>query len=181
MLAAILLTGGGLLMGAAMSHTLCLGVGNTLLTDEGAGVHAMHFLQSQEDLPDRLRFLDAGTLSFVLADAIAAAANLIIFDAAELGREPGTVQVFEGDAFDDFLSGGRRSVHEVGLADLMDITRLQDCLPRNRALIGIQPAEFGWGEAPGDTVRAAIPRAAGLARKLVARWSQQAPPIVANR
>jgi hydrogenase maturation protease len=168
-------------MGAAMSHTLCLGVGNTLLTDEGAGVHAMRFLERQPNLPDNIRFLDAGTMSFTLADSIAEATNLLIFDAAELGEKPGTVRLFEGDAMDDFLLGGRRSVHEVGFADLMDIARLLDCLPVNRALIGIQPADFGWGEEPGEVVRAAMPQAAGLARELLARWSQMLLPGVVNQ
>lgn len=169
------------MMGAAMGHTLCLGVGNTLLTDEGAGVHAMRFLRMQSGLPHDLRFLDAGTLSFVLADAVAEASSLIIFDAAELGEKPGSVRLFEGEAFDDFLRGRRCSVHEVGFADLMDIARLQDCLPGNRGLIGIQPADFGWGEVPGETVRAALPRAAGLARELLTRWSEDALPGVVNR
>ena len=121
-----------------MSHTLILGVGNTLLTDEGAGVHALHYFQGRAPQRDDLEFLDAGTLSFVLADDIAAATNIIIFDAAELGAEPGALCIFEGDAFDEFLLSGKRSVHEVGFADLMDIARLQDCLPAKRALIGIQ-------------------------------------------
>lgn len=154
-----------------MSETLILGVGNTLLTDEGAGVHAMAYLQQSPDIPENVTFIDAGTLSFVLADAIAGADNLIIFDAAQLDREPGSVQVFEGDALDEFLVSGRRSVHEVGFADLMDIARLQDSLPRRRALIGIQPGDFGWGDAPGDAVQAALPEAAQLARKLIDQWS----------
>ena len=159
-----------------MSETLILGVGNTLLTDEGAGVHAMAYLQQSPDIPENVTFIDAGTLSFVLADAIAGADNLIIFDAAQLDREPGSVQVFEGDALDEFLVSGRRSVHEVGFADLMDIARLQDSLPRRWALIGIQPGDFGWGDAPGDAVQAALPEAAMLARELIDQWSADSRP-----
>ena len=164
-----------------MGDTLILGVGNTLLTDEGAGVHAMTYLQREGDLPDNVRFLDAGTLSFVLADDIASAANLIIFDAAQLDADAGEVCVFEGPALDEFLTSGRRSVHEVGFADLMDIARLQDCLPRRRALIGIQPGDFGWGSEPGNAVRAALPRAAARARELLADWAAESMPEVVNQ
>ena len=154
-----------------MTSTLVLGVGNTLLADEGAGVHALNYLaQHYDDLPNT-EFLDAGTLSFTLAADIADADNLLVFDAAQLDDEPAAIRVFEGAAFDGFLISGRRSVHEVGFADLMDIARLQDCLPGNRALIGIQPEVLGWGENPGDKVAAAIPEAAALAADMIRRWS----------
>ena len=89
-----------------MSQTLILGVGNTLLSDEGAGVHALHYLEEHGDIAGDVEFLDAGTLSFTLADAIASARNLIILDAAELSESPGKVRVFEGDELDDFLLSG---------------------------------------------------------------------------
>lgn len=164
-----------------MSDTLILGVGNTLQRDDGAGVHAMCYLRDHEPALGDARFVDAGTLSFVLADDIASAANLIIFDAAELGADPGTVRVFEGPEFDTFLQSGKRSVHEVGFADLMDIARLQECLPMRRALIGIQPGEFGWGDEPGEKVRAAIPEAAQQARKIIERWSSETLPEAVNQ
>ena len=159
-----------------MTKILVLGVGNTLLSDEGAGVHAMHYLQSQTSSRVDVEYLDAGTLSFTLADDIASAAHLIILDAAQLGEKPGTVRVFENDELDEFLRFGRRSVHEVGFADLMDIARLQDCLPLNRALIGIQPGDLGWGERPGAAVEAAFPVVADRVAELIRKWSMQNAP-----
>ncbi len=154
--------------------TLVLGVGNTLLADEGAGVHAMQFLEDQYDLPDT-DFLDGGTLSFTLAGAIAEATNLIVFDAAQLDSEPGCIRVFEGAEFQNYLSSGCRSVHEVGFADLMDITRLLDCLPDNCALIGIQPGYVDWSDRPSEAVRDAIPKAAAHGAALIYRWHDETP------
>lgn len=160
--------------------TLILGVGNTLLADEGAGVHAMHFLKDNYELPDT-EFLDGGTLSFTLADAIAEATNLIIFDATQLDAKPGFVRVFEGAEFDDFLKSGCRSVHEVGFADLMDISRLQDSIPKNYALIGIQPEYLGWGDSPGETVCASFPKAASMAASLIDSWADEISDNVVNQ
>ena len=154
--------------------TLVLGIGNTLLADEGAGVHAMQFLKDQYDLPDT-EFLDGGTLSFTLAGAIAEATNLIVFDAAQLDGDPGFVRVFEGAEFQDFVMSGCRSVHEVGFADLMDITRLLDCLPDNCALIGIQPGYVGWSDRPGEEVRNAIPQAVAQGAALICKWQGESP------
>lgn len=156
-----------------MSGTLVLGVGNILLADEGAGVHAMRYLEDTHELPDTT-YLDGGTLSFTLAADIADADNLIVLDAAQLDDEPGTVRVFEDDEFDDFLTSGRISVHEVGFADLMDIARLEGTLPKHYALIGIQPEQLGWGEAPGAAVARAIPRAAEKAAELIDKWTEEA-------
>ncbi len=152
---------------------LVLGVGNTLHADEGAGVYAMQFLKDQYDLPDT-EFLDGGTLSFTLTGAIAEATNLIIFDAAQLDCEPGFVRVFEGAEFQEFLMSGCHSVHEVGYADLMDITRLLDCAPGNCALIGIQPKYVDWSDRPGEAVREAIPKAAAQGAALICKWLDEA-------
>jgi len=154
-----------------MTGTLVLGVGNILLADEGAGVHAMHYLEDTHDLPDT-SFLDGGTLSFTLAGDIADAENLIVFDAAQLEDEPGAVRVFEDEEVDEFLKSGRLSVHEVGFADLMDIARLEGTLPKHYALIGIQPEQLGWGEAPGAAVTRAIPEAAEQAAALIDKWTR---------
>jgi hydrogenase maturation protease len=151
--------------------TVVLGVGNTLLADEGAGVHAMHFLKNHYPLPDT-EFLDGGTLGFALADALAEATHLIIFDAAELDAEPGVVRVLEGADLEEFLLSGSHSVHEVGFADLMDVMRMLDCMPDEYALIGIQPESVDWGDRPGETVSAAIPEAAARAAALISRWSE---------
>ncbi len=154
--------------------TLVLGVGNTLHADEGAGVYAMQFLKDQYDLPDT-EFLDGGTLSFTLTGAIAEATNLIIFDAAQLDSEPGFVRVFEGAEFQEFLMSGCHSVDEVGFADLMDVTRLLDCVPNNCALIGIQPEYVDWSDRPGEAVREAIPKAAAQGAALICKWLDEAP------
>ena len=162
-----------------MSRTLVMGVGNVLLADEGAGVHAMRYLADHYDLPDTT-YLDAGTLSFSLAADIAEADHLIVFDAAQIDEEPGSVRVFQDEEVDEFLKSGKGSVHEVGFADLMDIARLEGYLPERRALIGIQPEKLGWGEFPSETVRRSMPRAAGNAAALIHKWKQPALQKAAN-
>jgi hydrogenase maturation protease len=152
--------------------TLILGIGNSLLRDEGAGVHAVRMLAQQTIGRDDIELMDGGTLSFTLAAAIEDADQLIVIDAAQLGGAPGTTQVFEGAAMDSFVGGNRkRSVHEVSLVDLLMIARLADHLPQRRALIGIQPQELDWGEQPSAAVAAAIPQACNHALQLVDAWS----------
>jgi hydrogenase maturation protease len=149
---------------------LILGIGNNLLSDEGVGVHVVQHLQARETLPAGVTLMDGGTLSFTLAEPIAQADALIVVDAARLDAAPGTIRVVEGEAMDAFLRGARNSVHEVSLADLMDMARLTGDLPQRRCLVGIQPESLDWGEAPSAAVAAAIPAAARQVREIALRW-----------
>lgn len=154
------------------NETLILGIGNTLLSDEGAGIHALNHLQSEYPNIPNLTFLDGGTLSFTLATWIEDCTNLIVFDAAELHQPAGTVNTFVGAAMDEFLGASRRSAHEVGLMDLMDIARLTEHLPENRALIGIQPDIMDWGMEPTAAVKNALDSAAKEAVMLIKQWQE---------
>ncbi|HEY9150780.1 MAG TPA: hydrogenase maturation protease, partial [Gammaproteobacteria bacterium] len=114
---------------------LVLGIGNSLLSDEGVGVHAIHSLEKESPLPG-VQYLDGGTLSFTLAGTIEDSEQLIVVDAAELGAPAGTVRCFEGTAMDGFLGSNRkRSVHEVSLLDLLAVVLLAGRLPERRALV----------------------------------------------
>lgn len=153
-------------------ETLILGIGNTLLSDEGAGIHALNLLQSKYPDSPNLNFIDGGTLSFTLAVWIEDCTNLIVFDATELNQPAGTVNVFVGSEMDNFLGANKRSAHEVGLIDLMDIARLTGHHPQNRALIGIQPDHMSWGMSPTAPVQNALDEAVSEAVKLIDRWQK---------
>jgi hydrogenase maturation protease len=153
-------------------ETLILGIGNTLLTDEGAGIHALNHLESEHPNIPNLTFVDGGTLSFTLAVWIEDCTNLIVFDATQLQQPAGTVETYVGTDMDHFLGTSKRSAHEVGLIDLMDIARLTGHLPENRALIGIQPDKMDWGMKPTAPVQNALAEAVGEAVKLIEQWQK---------
>lgn len=154
-----------------MSPTLVLGLGNTLLGDEGAGVYAVRRLEQSLAGARNVHCLDGGTLSFTLAGPIEDCARLIVIDAAELHAEPGSACVFEGDEMDRQVgTGGKRSVHEVSLADLLAIACLAGRLPDRRALIGIQPESVDWSDAPTAAGLHGIEVACSLALDLIHRW-----------
>ena len=155
-----------------MSTTLVLGIGNTLLTDEGIGIHVIEYLQKQ--FPDQagLTYLDGGTLSFTLAGPIAEHDNLIVVDAARIDQPAGSMAVLIGDQMDRYLTGNRESVHEVGLTDLLDIARLSETYPLRRALVGIQPESLDWGEQPSERLIPTISQAANAVLQLHQQWQQ---------
>ena len=153
--------------------TLVLGIGNTLLSDEGIGIYIIRHLDETTQGRDDLELMDGGTLSFTLAEAISVHPRLIVVDAGRTEGPAGTLAVFEGDAMDARLRGGLQSVHEVSLSDLMDIARLTDSLPQRRALVAVQPDSLDWGDGPTPAVEASIPLAARAILKIIARWDTE--------
>ena len=151
--------------------TLVLAIGNTLLTDEGVGIHALQILEKQHPEIDGVTYMDGGTLSFTLASAVEDTDNLIVLDATQLKSEPGTVSCLVNEDMDQFLGSCKRSVHEIGLLDLLDISRLTGNFPERRALVAIQPDVIDWGEYPTEQVAAAIPVAVDRVLGLVQQWS----------
>jgi len=153
---------------------LVLGIGNTLLTDEGVGIHVLRALSTSPPLPADVELLDGGTLSFTLAGPIEEADALIVVDAANINSTPGTWRLLEGAAMDTFLLGNRKStVHEVGLTDLRAIALLAGHWPEKRAMVAIQPLVLDWGEQLTPVVAAVIPAVASAIVDLVEAWQHE--------
>ena len=100
---------------------LVLGLGNTLLTDDGIGLHVIAALEQAvpKESAARIVILDGGTLGLSLLPEIEAATALIVVDAANFGGAPGEVRVFDEAAMDAQLGAAKTSAHELALADLI--------------------------------------------------------------
>ena len=169
-------------MGVALSaeNTLVLGIGNSLLSDEGLGIRMLDYLRRHfPELPN-VTYLDGGTLSFTLAPWIEEADRLIVIDAAELKAAPGTIKVFEGEEMDRFSCKTKRSVHEVSLGDLLAIAHLTGFLPENRILLAIQPQKIDWGTCLSNPVKRALPLAAERITRQLHEWSSDRNHTVAG-
>lgn len=155
----------------AVTRITVLGVGNVIRTDDGAGIHVLRALAGT--LPEHVELADGGTLNFTLLEVISDRDGLIVVDAAQLHAPPGTVRVLQGAAMDRFVARpGAVSVHELSIAELLDMARLRGDLPARRAMVAIQPASLDWGPAPAPALRDAIPEAARRIRALVEEWSR---------
>lgn len=153
---------------------LVMGVGNTLLQDDGAGVRVTEALSHAA--PEGLRIVDGGTIGLSLLPDLEDADAVIVVDASELGEAPGTVRVFRDGEIDQLLSGKRRSVHEVALVDLFSAAAIRGRVPARRALVAIQPGSTDWGLEPTAEVAAAIPRACAQVAALVREWNGSGAP-----
>lgn len=155
-----------------MNSIAVVGIGNSLLRDDGIGVHVIEHFAAANPF-EGVKCLDAGTVGLALMDHLSGLDGLVAVDAMRMKKEPGTITVLQGVDMDTHLRTHHGSVHELGLSDLMDALRLCGDLPRLRALIGIEPADMGWGAEPTEAVAAAIPLASMQIHQLIAAWREQ--------
>ena len=146
-----------------------MGVGNTLLKDDGIGIHVTEALKPRPDY----KIIDGGTIGLSLLPAIEDADAVIIVDASEIGEHPGSIRIFRNREIDRQLSGKKKTVHEVALADLFSAAALRGKCPAQRALIAIQPASTDWGLKPTPEVEAAIPRACAAIENITEKWRNE--------
>ena len=73
------------------------------------------------------------------------------------------------DHIADVLPSEARHIEEIR-RDLLDMARITGELPRQRALVAIEPAEIGWGLELTPAVAAAMPDAARAARDVAQRF-----------
>jgi hydrogenase maturation protease len=137
-----------------MKKTLVLGVGNLLLSDDGVGIHTIQRLQEAHTLPEEVQVVDGGTCGLDLLQFLEGIERLIIIDAAQMGKPPGTVVRMEGEQVPAFLSL-KTSPHEIGLPELLFAAKLTDIYPQDVVVFGVQPEslETSLGLTPAVEAR----------------------------
>ncbi len=119
--------------------TLVLGVGNKLMSDEGVGVHVIERLAEKYKLPEEVQVLDGGTLGLDLLYYLEGIENLLIVDAAETGKEAGTMIRLADDEVPAYMSI-KISPHQMGVPDMLAAAKMKDIYPKRLVFWGIQPA-----------------------------------------
>jgi hydrogenase maturation protease len=135
---------------------LVLGLGNVLLGDDGVGPLALARLERDYGIPPGVRLAEGGTLGLALLDEIAEAEHLILVDAVATEEPPGTLVRLDGQAVTDAVRD-RLSVHQVGVADLLDAARLIGRYPASVVLLGIVPGRIGLSVTRTPAVDHALP------------------------
>ncbi len=123
---------------------LVLGLGNVLLGDDGMGAAAVDALERDYHIPPEVRLVEGGTLGLSLLDEIAEARHVILVDAVAADAPPGTLLRLGGAEVMDAVRE-RLSVHQVGVADLLDAARLIGRYPASVVLLGLVPGLIGLG------------------------------------
>lgn len=151
------------------------GIGNILLGDDGVGVHAVKKLMNDYEFPEFVELIDGGTKGLDLLPLFENRDKVLIIDAANFKKEPGTIDMVDGDALPAFLSS-KLSVHQIGLPDMLFAARLMEITPPEMCLIGIQPKSMETSTELSDIVSKNVGTLLGKVLQKLKEWGVEAVP-----
>ncbi len=147
---------------------LILGLGNVLCGDDGLGAVAIARLRARYETPEGMSILDGGTLGLSLLPYVEDAEKVILVDSIRAEAPPGSFVRLEGEEVGPAVAG-RLSVHQVGVADLLDAARWRGRLPEELVLLGLVPETLEVGLTRSARVEAGLP---GLVDRVVSEVSR---------
>lgn len=161
----------------AAYETLILGIGNVLWADEGFGIRAVEALNAGFMFPQTVRVMDGGTQGIFLLPWVRSASRLLIFDAVDFGRSPGSLELISGADVPRFMGIRKMSMHQAGFQEVLATAALSGELPQDIALIGVQPELLDdYGGSLTAAVRGQIEPAVKLAIGVLEEWGLSVEP-----
>ncbi|WEL21021.1 hydrogenase maturation protease [Halorhabdus sp. BNX81] len=128
-------------------------LGNPYRRDDGIGPALVDRLR--EEGLSSVDCLDLGDAGFELVHVVADYDAVVIVDAVDFGGDPGEIVVF--DPADPETATGRRGTHGTDPFELLEVaSRVADTNPSIR-VVGIQPAETGYGDGLSQPVSDSLP------------------------
>lgn len=152
---------------------LVLGLGNILLGDEGVGVRVIERLLEKYVFPEGVRVMDGGTLGLDLLPYLEDALRLVVVDAVQARKAPGTLVRLVGDEVPAFLDVSKVSPHQEGLQDLLAVAALKGYLPDEIVFWGAQIASLGVGLELSPAVADQVDALAEKVLEELDRWGVQ--------
>lgn len=142
---------------------LIIGVGSRWRGDDGAAFEVIE--QLRRDRVASTELIEAEDV-LSLIDRWSDEDLVIVVDAVRSGAPAGTIHQIDVTEQPLPMTSSFASSHQVGVAHAIEIARAFDRLPRRLVVVGIEGAEFGFGNRLSPEVAAAV----GAACRAVARY-----------
>lgn len=137
-------------------RAVVLGIGNTILTDEAAGVRAVEALERAYKMPANVQVIDGGTSGMEMIEDLTNLDFLIVIDVVKTGAAGGTVVKIEGDQIPVFFRR-KLSPHQIALPDVLACLELLDTMPQEIIVLGVELISLELGMEMTPTVAAKVP------------------------
>jgi len=120
--------------------------------------------------PPELELLDGGVLGLNLLMIVEDCSHLLLMDAVDAGKSPGTVIELEKEQI-PLYAGVKLSQHQVTFQEVLGLANMRGKLPPYLHLVGVQPQNLEIGLGLSDAVREALPDMIHRAERMLRRWN----------
>lgn len=154
------------------NHITILGIGNTLYTDEGLGVHALSSLEEIYSMDEQVQLIDGSTDGMSLLGPVEDTDYLIVIDAINAGKDGGSIIELHGDEIPAYY-GIKMSIHQLGFQEVLLAAKLREKFPKHIAMFGMQPTSLELGIGISETNEAQLPELIKLVVQQVDQWKNE--------
>jgi hydrogenase maturation protease len=150
---------------------MVIGLGNTLNSDEGLGVHALALLQEKlADLAPDVEFLDGGALGLNLLPWVEEASHLLVLDSmVSRFSLPGQVMELAKDEI-PLYRNIKMSDHQITFQEVLGLAKFRDRFPEYLHLVGAQPVNMNIGYGISPEIEAVMPEILTRAERVLREW-----------
>ena len=152
-----------------VSEITVLGIGNTILSDEGFGVRVVEYMKKNYQFPENVALIDGGTLGVELQHFIVGTQKLLIIDSIDGGAEAGkTFHLKDSEILNHFTQ--KISAHEIGIQDILTMLEITGKKIPCVELLGVQPYSLEAGIELTEPMKKLVPIFAGKAVEILKTW-----------
>ena len=157
-------------------RAVVLGIGNTILTDEAAGVRAVEALERGWRLPENVLAIDGGTSGMEMIEDLSNLDLLIVLDVVKTGAAPRTLLKISGDELPWFFPS-KLSPHQIALPDMLPSLELLDTMPKGIGVLGVEFISLELGLEMTPTIAEKVPVLAAMAADELAARGYGVTPL----
>jgi hydrogenase maturation protease len=138
-----------------MQDIVVIGIGNTIKSDDGAGVRALEMLEPL--VGDDVELVEGRVYCADMLPVLEGRRKAIFIDGIDSGEEPGAIFRFSPDEVKSEKKISL-SIHDFGVYDLIMAARLLEQCPEELVMFCVQVKDTSVGQELSPEVEAALPR-----------------------
>jgi hydrogenase maturation protease len=136
--------------------TVVIGLGNPLMGDDGLGLAALERLRAGWRFHPPPSLVDGGTWGMNLLHEIEEAKRVLLVDAINADRPPGTLVVLGREDLPRFFAM-KLSPHQIDMKEVLAVAELRGRLPDQTVAMGVQPQHIEMSTQLSDAAREGLP------------------------
>ena len=138
------------------SPLVVAGVGNSMMGDEGVGIHIVRRLAARARPEFGIDWAEVGTSTMSLIHVIAHRRKAVVVDCARMGEEPGAIRRFTPGQVRSGKLLTRLSLHEGDLLQAIDLSIRLGEGPSDIVIFGIEPESVEPGDRLSPRLQASL-------------------------